>query len=60
MARTHSLDDLIAACHPMGIKVLEHLIVTDDACFSFADSGLLDELALVAGATTPLNGANKI
>jgi len=38
--------DLIAACHPMGIKVLEHLIVTADAHFSFADTGLLDELGL--------------
>ena len=38
--------DLIATCHPLGLKVLEHVIVADDGCFSFADTGLLDELGL--------------
>jgi DNA repair protein RadC len=38
--------DLIAACQPIGIRVLDHLILTDQAHYSFADSGLLDELAL--------------
>jgi DNA repair protein RadC len=38
--------DLLAACHPIGIKVLEHLIVTENSHYSFADSGLLDELTL--------------
>jgi DNA repair protein RadC len=38
--------DLIAACHPLGLQVLEHVIVTDTNHFSFADTGLLDELAL--------------
>ena len=38
--------DLIAACEPIGIKVLDHLIVTEQGHFSFADSGLLDELKL--------------
>lgn len=38
--------DLIAACEPVGIKVLDHLIVTGQEHFSFADSGLLDELKL--------------
>ena len=38
--------DLIAACHPIGIKVLDHVIVAGDGHFSFADSGLLDELGL--------------
>ncbi len=38
--------DLIAACQPIGIKVLDHLIVTEQKHFSFADSGLLDELKL--------------
>jgi DNA repair protein RadC len=38
--------DLIAACQPIGIKVLDHLIVTEQEYFSFADSGLLDELKL--------------
>lgn len=38
--------DLVAACHPIGIKVLEHLIVAADGHYSFADTGLLDELSL--------------
>lgn len=38
--------DLIAACRPMGLKVLDHVIVGEEATFSFADSGVLDELEL--------------
>ena len=38
--------DLIAACHPIGIQVLDHVIVAGDAHFSFADTGLLDEVSL--------------
>lgn len=38
--------DLIAACHPIGVKVLEHLIIAADGHYSFADTGLLDELGL--------------
>lgn len=38
--------DIIAACLPLGIKVLDHLIIADKNSFSFADSGLLDELRL--------------
>ena len=38
--------DLIAACQPIGIRVLDHLIVTEQTHYSFADSGLLDELTL--------------
>lgn len=38
--------DLIAASHPIGIAVLDHVIVTEDTAYSFADSGLLDQLAL--------------
>jgi DNA repair protein RadC len=39
--------DLIAACRPLGLRVLDHTIVGEDATFSFADSGLLDELELL-------------
>lgn len=39
--------DLIAACRPLGLKVLDHVIVAEEAAFSFADSGLLDELELL-------------
>jgi DNA repair protein RadC len=38
--------NLIAACHPLGLKVLEHVIVAENGPFSFADTGLLDELGL--------------
>lgn len=39
--------DLIAASRPLGLKVLDHVIVADDSTFSFADSGVLDELELL-------------
>ena len=39
--------DLIAACRPLGLKVLDHVIVGEEATFRFADSGLLDELELL-------------
>ena len=38
--------DLLAACCQIGIKVLDHVIVSECSAFSFADSGLLDELEL--------------
>ncbi len=38
--------DLIAASRPLGLKVLDHVIVGEEATFSFADSGLLAELEL--------------
>jgi len=44
--------DLIAACHPLGIAVLDHQIVGEDGCFSFADTGLLREISL--STLTPL------
>jgi DNA repair protein RadC len=39
--------DLIVVCRPLGLKVLDHVIVGDETTFSFADSGLLDELELL-------------
>ncbi|MCB4756532.1 MAG: DNA repair protein RadC [Elusimicrobia bacterium] len=39
--------DLIAASRPLGLKVLDHVIVGEEATFSFADSGLLDELQML-------------
>lgn len=48
--------DIIAACHPLGVKVLDHIIVADSGYFSFADSGLLDELALETLAPQPTKG----
>ncbi len=41
--------DLIAAASPLGIKILDHVIVGEESTFSFADSGLLDELTLELG-----------
>lgn len=39
--------DLIAASRPLGLKVLDHVIVGEETAFSFANSGLLDELELL-------------
>ncbi len=39
--------DLITASRPLGLKVLDHVIVGDETTFSFADSGMLDELELL-------------
>ncbi len=44
--------DLVAACHPLGITVLDHQIVGEEGCFSFADTGLLREISL--STLTPL------
>jgi DNA repair protein RadC len=38
--------DLITAAHPLGLKIFDHVILGEDATFSFADCGLLDELEL--------------
>jgi len=46
--------DLIATCHPLGIKVLEHVIVTENEHYSFADTGLLDRLGLETLAPLPV------
>ena len=45
--------DLIAACHPIGVRVLDHVIVAGEEHYSFADTGLLDELGLETLAPTP-------
>ena len=45
--------DLIAACHPIGVKVLDHLIVAENEHYSFADTGLLEELSFETLASVP-------
>lgn len=45
--------DLIAACHPLNLTVLDSIIIGTDKTYSFADSGLLDELALESMAPLP-------
>jgi len=37
--------DLLAAARPLGLTVLDHLIVGEETTYSFADSGLLDDLS---------------
>lgn len=51
--------DLIAACRPLGLRVLDHMIVGEKATFSFADSGLLDELELLCLAPGELKRHSK-
>jgi len=38
--------EILAACRPLGLRVLEHVIVSESGQYSFADSGLLDQLTL--------------
>ncbi len=38
--------DLIASTRPLNIKVLDHLVIGGEVFYSFADTGLLDELEL--------------
>ena len=45
--------DMIAATRPLGVKVLDHVIVGEETTFSFADSGALDEMELLC--TAPVN-----
>ena len=52
--------DLIAACRPLGIKVLDHVIVGEETTFSLADSGLLDELELLCLAPGELRQHTKL
>src|SRR6266568_442007 len=44
-------EDVLAALQPIGVKLLDHVVVGGDTAFSFADSGLMDELALSIGTT---------
>lgn len=41
--------DLLAASGPLGVGVLDHVIVAEEATYSLADNGRPDELALEAG-----------
>ena len=47
--------DLINTAHPLGIKLLDHVILGEDSSFSFADSGLLGELELLCMASVTKN-----
>lgn len=52
--------DLIAACRPLGLQVLDHVIVGDETTFSFADSGLMDELELLCLAPGEARKPSKL
>ena len=39
-----------AALNPIGLKLLDHIVVGENSVFSFADNGIMDEIAL-AGAS---------
>lgn len=41
-------EDLFGALKPIGVKLLDHVIIGEEVAFSFADSGMLDEIALAA------------
>ncbi len=45
--------DLISATRPLGMKILDHIIVGEETTYSFADSGLLDELELESFSPHP-------
>ena len=36
--------DMLNAARPLGVRVVDHLIVGEDSVFSFADAGLLEDL----------------
>ncbi len=40
-------EDLYAALNPIGLKLLDHIVIGENSFFSFADSGMMDEIALV-------------
>lgn len=52
--------DLIAAGRPLGVRVLDHVIVGNGQTFSFADSGALAELELQCLAPGPGKHSAKI
>lgn len=39
-------EDLFGALKPIGVKLLDHCVIGGDTVYSFADNGLMDEIAL--------------
>jgi len=39
-------EDLFGALKPIGVKLLDHVVIGGDAIYSFADHGLMDEITL--------------
>ncbi len=52
--------DLIAATRPLGLKLFDHFIIGEEATYSFADSGLLNELELECLAPTDTRQMRKL
>lgn len=44
-------EDLYAALKPIGVRLLDHVIIGSDSDFSFADNGLMDEIMLAKAGT---------
>lgn len=44
-------EDVLGALQPIGVKLLDHVVIGGEAAFSFADCGLMDELALSVGGS---------
>jgi len=40
--------ELFIALRPIGVKLLDHVVVAGDAVYSFADNGVMDEIALTS------------
>ena len=43
-------EDLFSALRPIGVKLLDHVVIGEDAVFSFSDNGLMDEISLSCAA----------
>jgi DNA repair protein RadC len=43
--------DVFAALKPIGVKLLDHIIIGEEKAFSFADNGIMDEIAFTAGCS---------
>jgi len=39
-------EELFGALKPIGVKLLDHIVIGGDAVYSFTDNGLMDEIAL--------------
>lgn len=39
-------EDLFSALKPIGVKLLDHVVIGEEAVYSFADNGLMDEITL--------------
>ncbi len=52
--------DLMVAALPLGLRMLDHVIISEEGTFSFADSGLLGELSIEVGVVEEMVKSVKI